>query len=44
MQQQIKDINAVLTKNNSQQLKVPATRLTTASCSFIPEQGRKGSK
>jgi photosystem II stability/assembly factor-like uncharacterized protein len=41
MQQQIKDFNAVLTKNNLQQLKVLSTRLTNASCSFIPEQGRK---
>jgi hypothetical protein len=44
MQQQIKDFDAVLTKNNLQQLKVPSTRLTNASCSFIPEQGRKMNK
>ena len=41
MQQQIKDFNAVLTKNNLQELKVPSTRLTTASCSFNPEQSAK---
>ncbi len=44
IQQQIKDFNAVLTKNNLQQLKVPFTKLTNASCSFIPEQGRKVNK
>jgi photosystem II stability/assembly factor-like uncharacterized protein len=44
MQQQIKDFNAVLTKNNLQELKVPSTRLTNASCSFNPEQGRKVNK
>jgi photosystem II stability/assembly factor-like uncharacterized protein len=44
MQQQIKDFNAVLTKNSLQQLKVPSTRLTNASCSFLPEQGRKVNK
>jgi hypothetical protein len=36
MQQQIKDFNAVLTKNNLQELKIPFTRLTNASCSFNP--------
>jgi photosystem II stability/assembly factor-like uncharacterized protein len=41
MQQQIKDFNAVLTKNNLQQLKIPSTSLTNESCSFIPGQGRK---
>ncbi len=41
MQQQVKDFNAVLTKNNLQQLQVSSTRLTNASCSFISEQGRK---
>ena len=44
MQQQIKDFNAVLTKNNLQELKVPSTRLTNASCSFIPEQSGKVNK
>jgi hypothetical protein len=44
MQQQIKDFNAVLTKNNLQPLEVPSTRLTNASCSFLPEQGRKVNK
>jgi photosystem II stability/assembly factor-like uncharacterized protein len=44
MQQQIKDFNAVLAKNNLQELKVPSTRLTNASCSFNPEQRRKGNK
>jgi hypothetical protein len=44
MQQQIKDFNAVLAKNNLQELKVPSTRLTNASCSFNPEQRRKGNR
>jgi photosystem II stability/assembly factor-like uncharacterized protein len=44
MQQQIKDFNAVLTKNNLQDLKVPPTTLASASCSFNPEQGRKVNK
>jgi hypothetical protein len=44
MKQQIKDFNAVLTKNNLQQLTVPSTRLTNASCSFIPEQSGKVNK
>jgi hypothetical protein len=44
MPQQIKDFNAVLTKNNLEELKVPSTRLTNASCSFNPEQGRKVNK
>jgi hypothetical protein len=44
MQQQIKDFNAVLTKNNLQELKVLSTRLTNASCSLNPEQGRKANK
>jgi hypothetical protein len=44
MQPQIKDFNAVLTKNNLQELKVGSTRLTNASCSFNPEQGRKMNK
>jgi hypothetical protein len=44
MQQQIKDFNAVLTKNNLQPLEVPSTRLTNSSCSFTPEPGRKVNK
>ena len=44
LQQSIKDFNAVLTKNNLQELKVGSTKLTSASCSFNPEQGRKVSK
>jgi hypothetical protein len=44
MQQQIKDFNAVLTKNNLQPLEVPSTRLTNESCSLIPGQGRKVNK
>ena len=44
MQQQITDFNAMLVKNNLQELKVSPTRLTNASCSFIPEQGRKVNK
>jgi hypothetical protein len=44
MQQQIKDFNAVLTKNNLQELNVPSTRLTNASCSFNPEQSGTANK
>ena len=44
MQQQIKDFNAVLSKNNLQELKVSPTTLTSASCGFNPESGRKASK
>jgi hypothetical protein len=44
MEQQIKDFNAVLAKNNLQELKVPSTVLTDAQCSFSPQQGRKVSK
>jgi photosystem II stability/assembly factor-like uncharacterized protein len=36
MQQQIADFNAVLAKNNLQQLKVAPTKLTGESCSFKP--------
>ncbi|HEV2304556.1 MAG TPA: hypothetical protein VGR93_03485 [Candidatus Acidoferrales bacterium] len=36
MQQQIGDFNAVLAKNNLQQLKVGPTKLTGESCSFKP--------
>ena len=36
MQQQIGDFNAVLAKNNLQQLKVGLTKLTGESCSFKP--------
>jgi photosystem II stability/assembly factor-like uncharacterized protein len=38
MQQQIIDFNAVLTKNNLQELNVLSTRLTNASCRFNPQQ------
>jgi photosystem II stability/assembly factor-like uncharacterized protein len=44
MQQSIKNFNALLTKNNLPELKVPSTRLTNASCSLNPEQSRKVSK
>jgi hypothetical protein len=44
MQQPIEDFNAVLAKNNLQQLKVRPTRLTNASCSLNPEQGRRVNK
>lgn len=40
MQQPIKDFNAVLAKNNLQQLNAPASKLTSASCSFNSEQGK----
>jgi len=45
MEQQIKDFNAVLTKNNLQELNVPSIRLlTNASCRFNPEQSGKMNK
>jgi hypothetical protein len=44
VQQQIDNFNAMLTKNNLQELKVPSTKLTNASCSFNPEQSGKGNK
>jgi hypothetical protein len=44
MQQQVKDFNAVLAKNNLEQLNVPPTRLTSASCSFNLQQSRKMNK
>ena len=44
MRQQIKDFNAVLTKNNLQELNVPTTRLTNASCSSNSEQNGKVNK
>ena len=40
MQPQIKDFNAILAKNNLQELKVPSTTPTDASCSFNTEQSR----
>ena len=44
VQPQIKDFNALLTKNNLPELKVSSTTLTNESCSFNPEQVRKRNK
>jgi photosystem II stability/assembly factor-like uncharacterized protein len=44
MQQQITAFNAVLAKNQLQQLTLVLTKLTDASCTFTPEAGRKKSK
>ena len=44
MQQQITDFNAMLVKNNLQEMKVASTRLTNVTCSLTPEQGRKVNK
>ena len=44
IEQQIKDLNAVVAKANLQELKVPPTRLSEASCRFNTEQGRKANK
>ena len=41
MQQQITDFNAMLVKNNLQELKVAPTKLTVSACSFTPEASRK---
>jgi len=43
-QQQIKDFNALLAKNNLEPLKTPPTTLPTESCSFNPAPPRKASK
>lgn len=44
MQQQIADFNALLTKNNLQEIKTVPTKLTASSCSFTPESSRKSNK
>jgi len=41
VRKQITDFNALLVKNNLQEIKVSPTRLTGSSCSFRPEANRK---
>lgn len=41
---QVTDFNAVLVKNNLQEMKVAPTKLTVSSCSFMPEPARKAKK
>ena len=41
LQQQITDFNAVLARNNLQELKLAPTKLTDPTCSFTPEVSRK---
>jgi hypothetical protein len=41
MQKQLTDFNAVLAKNNLQQITVAPTKLTSSTCSFIPEASKK---
>ncbi|MGC2620977.1 MAG: hypothetical protein WA414_18180 [Acidobacteriaceae bacterium] len=43
-QQQITAFNALLVKNQLHELTLAPTKLTSASCSFAPEAGRKGRK
>jgi photosystem II stability/assembly factor-like uncharacterized protein len=44
MQQQIAGFNALLAKNRLQELTIPATKLTGASCSLTPERSGKRAK
>jgi photosystem II stability/assembly factor-like uncharacterized protein len=44
MQQQITDFNALLAKNNLEQIKVTPTKLTDSPCSFTPEANSKAKK
>ena len=41
---QITDFNAVLVKNNLQEMKVAPTKLTVSACSFMPEPAKKAKK
>jgi hypothetical protein len=41
---QIADFNAMLVKNNLQEMKVAPTKLTVSSCSFMPEPAKKTKK
>ena len=41
---QVTDFNAVLVKNNMQEMKVVPTKLTVSTCSFAPEQAKKAKK
>ena len=41
---QVTDFNAMLVKNNLQELKVAPTKLTVSTCSFMPEPAEKAKK
>jgi hypothetical protein len=41
---QVTDFNAMLVKNNLQEIKVAPTKLTVSTCSFMPEQGKQPKK
>ncbi len=41
---QVTDFNAMLVKNNLQEMKVTPTKLTVSSCSFMPEPTKKTKK
>jgi hypothetical protein len=44
MQSQLADFNAMLAKNNLEQLKLTPSKLTASSCSFGPDTSRKSSR
>ena len=41
---QVTDFNAMLVKNNLQEMKVAPTNLTVSTCSFMPEPAKKAKK
>jgi hypothetical protein len=41
---QVTDFNAMLVKNNLQEMKVAPTKLTVSTCSFMPEPATKAKK
>jgi hypothetical protein len=41
---QVADFNAMLVKNNLQEMKVAPTKLTVSTCSFMPEPAKKAKK
>ncbi len=41
---QVTDFNAMLVKNNLQEIKVAPTKLTVSTCSFMPEPAKKAKK
>ena len=43
-QKQVTDFNAMLVKNNLQEMKVAPTRLAVSTCSFMPEPAKKAKK
>jgi len=43
-QKQVTDFNAMLVKNNLQEMKVAPTKLTVSTCSFMPEPAKKAKK